>query len=87
MIIVCGSVPPLKPLWDRYVSKKSYKSFGNYNQPRASSSPTELYKGNTNPTSLFSSSCEDHISSLDASYRQDNDIHVMTDVEVVTSGD
>ena len=24
VLVFCGSVPPLKPLWDRYISKKSY---------------------------------------------------------------
>ncbi|MCJ1236912.1 hypothetical protein MMC14_004895 [Varicellaria rhodocarpa] len=30
VIIVCGSVPPLKPLWDRYVAKKPIKRPGAY---------------------------------------------------------
>ena len=30
VIIVCGSVPPLKPLWDRYVLKKPVGRSGAY---------------------------------------------------------
>lgn len=36
VIIVCGSVPTLKPLWDRYVSKTKSRHFSRMSTYRAS---------------------------------------------------
>ena len=87
VMIVCGNIPPLKPLWDRFVTKKLDSNYTpiNYNMKI---SPSKLTS-----TSKTSSSGENtHIfTSQHGNWSQDSPqlgeprIRAVTDIDVVRS--
>ncbi len=78
VILVCGSIPPLKTLWDRFIAKQGYMTYGNksavgamtpsnYNRSRLQSQPKRTLDSSDSDTQGLSA----------------NQIHAMTNIEVI----
>lgn len=89
VMIVCGNVPPLKPLWDRFVTKKLDSSYApiNYNMKNYHSKLSSTVKTSSSGenTHILQSPHENW--SQNGPQMNDPGIKAVTDIHVVSSTD
>lgn len=93
VIIVCGSIPPLKALWDRYVSKSKRHNYGQCASPQYGRGAMDINGGyhvmrrnaDHNVSSCVSSTEKEHdIGASEKKGHVELGIMAVTDIEVMS---